>query len=49
LLLPGRSFSAERAFEMIVHNKSYLLQPLIVIETGNNYEVGRFQIVDRAA
>ena len=44
VLLPEHVFSSERDFEMTAFNRRYLLHPLMVVESGKNYEVGRFQI-----
>ncbi len=49
VLLPGRMFSAENALEMLVYGKRYALRPLMVAEAGKDFEVGRFQIGDRAS
>ncbi|HUU72696.1 MAG TPA: hypothetical protein VMW70_08720 [Burkholderiales bacterium] len=44
VLLPERIFSADRALDMTVFDKRYRLQPLMVTESGENFEVGRFHI-----
>jgi hypothetical protein len=47
VLLPGSTFSAEVAFEMRAFGKRYVLQPLMVVEAGKDFELGRFHINDR--
>ncbi len=46
VLLPGRIFTAEVALEMLAYGKRYLLQPLMVVEAGDDFELGRFHISD---
>lgn len=48
VLLPGRMFFADTALEMRVYGKRYALRPLMVVEAGKDFEVGRFQIGDCA-
>jgi hypothetical protein len=49
VLLPERVFSAERSLEMKAFDQRYRLQPLMVVESGKNFEVGRFHIDGRGA
>ncbi len=44
VLLPGRIFSADVALEMLAYGKRYALQPLMVTEAGDDFEIGRFHI-----
>ena len=47
LLVSKNSFSPELALDMVVYDTRYLLMPLMVLETGDNFEVGRYRVVDR--
>lgn len=47
LLLPRGRFSPDSPIEMTVYETSYLLTPLMVLESGDNFEVGRYRISDR--
>jgi hypothetical protein len=46
LLRPG-VFSARRAFKMRAYDKEYALTPMAVVQTGDDFQVARFQIVER--
>jgi len=47
LLLSKNSFSPDLAVDMAVYDARYLLMPLMALETGDNFEVGSYRIVDR--
>lgn len=47
LLLPKGTFSPDAAIDMTVYEMSYALTPLMVLETGENFEVGRYRIAER--
>jgi hypothetical protein len=44
LLLPTDGFAPEINVEMRVYDKRYLLEPQIVLETGDDFAVARFRI-----
>jgi len=46
LLLSRGRFSPDATIDMTVYETSYLLTPLMVLETGDNFEVGRYRITD---
>lgn len=47
LLLPSGGFLPEVSLKMTVYDTGYVLEPLMVTETGDNFEVGRYRIVER--
>jgi hypothetical protein len=48
LLLPADGFAPERSLEMEVYDNRYLLEPRMVLETGDDFEVARYRILDQA-
>ena len=47
LLLSKGTFSPDTAIDMTVYETSYALTPLMLLETGGNFEVGRYRISER--
>jgi cyclic-di-GMP-binding protein len=47
LLLPADSFLPDSSLEMEVYSTSYILEPRILIEHGNEFEMARYRIVQR--
>ncbi|NIO40006.1 MAG: hypothetical protein GTO41_07330, partial [Burkholderiales bacterium] len=47
LLLPPGVFSPRRALQMEVFEISYALMPLMALEIGDGFEVGRYRVDDR--
>ncbi len=47
LLLPPGGFSPQRALQMKVYDITYSLMPLMALEIGDGFEVGRYRIDDR--
>ncbi len=47
LLLPVDGFSPDFNLEMQVYNNCYLLEPRMVLESGDEFEVGRYRIVEQ--
>ena len=47
LLLSKGTFSPETAIDMTVYETRYALTPLMLLETGGNFEVGRYRITER--
>ena len=47
LLLPKGTFSPDAAIDMTVYETNYELAPLMVLETGDSFEVGRYRITER--
>jgi hypothetical protein len=46
LLRPG-VFSPRRSLEMRAYDKEYALMPVAVVQTGDDFEVARFRILER--
>ncbi|UCD68060.1 MAG: hypothetical protein JSW48_14955 [Betaproteobacteria bacterium] len=49
LLLPRGAFLPDEPLEMSVYDTTYSITPLMVLEAGDGFEIGRFRINDRAA
>lgn len=48
LLLPQGSFSPDVCLDMNVYGNNYLLEPLMVLDNGESFEVGRYRISERS-
>jgi len=48
LLLPTDGFSPDISLEMEVYDNRYLLEPRMVLETGDDFEVARYRILDQS-
>jgi len=48
VLLPAGSFSSESNLELEVYSTNYILEPRILLESGNEFEMARYRIVSRA-
>lgn len=49
LLLPAGSFLPDSSLEMEVYSTSYILEPRLLLEHGNEFEMARYRIVQRVA
>jgi hypothetical protein len=49
LLLPTEGFSPDVSLEMEVYDNHYFLEPHMVLETGDDFEVARYRILDQAS
>ncbi len=49
LLLPAGSFLPDSSLEMEVYSTSYILEPRILLDHGNEFEMARYRIVQRVA
>ena len=49
ILLPAGSFLPDSSLEMAVYNTSYILEPRLLLEHGNEFEMARYRIVQRAS
>ncbi len=47
LLLPAGSFLPDSNLEMAVYSTSYILEPRLLLEHGNEFEMARYRIVQR--
>ena len=47
LLLPAGSFLPDSSLEMEVYSTSYILEPRILLEQGNEFEMARYRILQR--
>ncbi|MGD2141616.1 MAG: hypothetical protein PVH25_14555 [Burkholderiales bacterium] len=47
LLLPRGTFSPDSEIGMIFYDMNYVLTPLMVLETGEDFEIGRYRIRER--
>jgi hypothetical protein len=47
LLLPAGSFLPDSSLEMEVYSTSYILEPRILLEHGNEFEMARYRILQR--
>jgi hypothetical protein len=47
LLLPAGSFLPDSSLEMEVYSTSYILEPRILLENGNEFEMARYRIAQR--
>lgn len=48
LLLPHGSFTPDTRIDMNIYDNSYLLEPIMVLDNSESFEVGRYRVVDRA-
>jgi len=46
LLMKARSFFPEQRFEMLVQDKGYLLTSAKLLESGNEYDLAKFRVVE---
>jgi hypothetical protein len=49
LLLRRELFSSKHSLEMRAYDREYLLSPVALAEQGDDFEIGRFRILEREA